>query len=154
MAKTESRYIRFYTAGSTAQELVPVLRPQEQTGNRPRRKRQPILYIDPVAILGMVTAVVLTVCLLIAFGRYKQAKAQYEYVYSYNCTLKQEYKDLKKTYAKSYDKEEVRMEAVLMGYVPSSQLKRVTIKAEKPAPIPEEPGVLERAWIYLTELFA
>ena len=154
MAKTESRYIQFYTAGSTAQELVPVLRPQDQTEDRPRRKRQPILYIDPVAILGMVTAVVLTVCLLVAFGQYKQAKEQYEYVYSYNCTLKQEYKDLQKTYAKSYNKEEVRMEAVLMGYVPSSQLKHVTIKAEKPAPIPEEPGALEQAWIYLTELFA
>jgi len=86
MAKTESRYIQFYTAGSTAQELVPVLRPNEKTENRPRRKRQPILYIDPVAILGMLTAVVLTVCLLIGYGRYKQAKEEYEYVYSYNCT--------------------------------------------------------------------
>ncbi len=154
MAKTQSRYIQFYTAGSTAQELVPVLRPQATPVNRPRRSRKPVLYIDPVAILGMVTAVVLTICLLIAFNQFKQAKAEYEYVHSYNCTLQQEHKDLQKTYAASYDKEDVRLEAVLMGYVPSSQVQHVTIKAEMPEPIPEEPGIFKQAWSYLTELFA
>lgn len=154
MAKTQSRYIQFYTAGSEARELVPVLRPEAAPATRRRRSRKPVLYIDPVAILGMITAVILTVCLLIAFGQYKQAKADYEYVHSYNCSLKQQHKDLQKTYADSYDKEEVRMEAILMGYVPSSQLEHVTIRAEKPEAFDEEPGVLERAWIYLTELFA
>ncbi len=154
MAKTESRYIQFYTAGSTAQELVPVLRPEATPANRPRRSRRPVLYIDPVAILGMITAVILTICLLIAFNQFKQAKAEYEYVYNYNLALKQEHKDLQETYAKSYNREEVRFEAVLMGYVPSSQVQHVSIKAETPEPIPEEPGVLEQVWDYLTELFA
>ena len=154
MATNQSRYIQFYTAGSEARDIAPALRTEAAPANRPKRSRRPVLYIDPVAILGMVTAVILTVCLLVAFDQCKQAKAEYEYAYSYNCALKQEYKDLQKTYADSYDKEEVRMEAVLMGYVPASQLKHVTIKAEKPAPVPDKPGALEQAWAFLTELFA
>lgn len=154
MAKTESRYIQFYTAGSAARDIAPALRTETTPANRPRRSRKPVLYIDPVAILGMVTAVVLTVCMLIAFNQLKQTKAEYESVYNYNCTLKQQHKDLQKEYAMSYNKEEVRMEAVLMGYVPSSQVQHVTIQAQKPATEPEQPGVIEQAWMYLTELFA
>lgn len=154
MVANQNRYIQFYTAGSTARDLAPALRTETSQVNRPRRSRKMVLYIDPVAILGMVTAVVLTICLLVAFNQCKQAKAEYEYVYNYNCTLQQEYKDLQKTYADSYDKEEVRLEAVLMGYVPVSQVRHVTIKAQEPAAVAEEPGTLERVWIYLTELFA
>lgn len=154
MAKTQSRYIQYYTAGSEARELVSALRPEASPTVRHRRSRKPVLYIDPVAILGMVTAVALTVCLLIAFGQYKQAKADYEYVHNYNFTLQQQHEDLQEIYADSYNKEDVRMEAVLMGYVPSSQVKHVTIRAEKPEAIAEEPGVLMQVWTYLTELFA
>lgn len=154
MAKTESRYIQFYTLGSEARELVPVLRPEVSPEKRPRKSRKPVLYIDPVAILGMVTALVLMVCVLVAFGQYKQAKADYEYVNNYNFTLKQQYEELQETYAGSYDKEEVRMEVILMGYVPSYMVQHVTIQPQKPAELPQQPGVLEQAWTYLTELFA
>ena len=155
MAKTESRYIQYYTAGSEARELVvPVLRAEAKPEKRSRKSRMPVLYIDPLAILGMVTALVLMVCVLVAFGQYKQAKADYEHVYNYNFTLKQQYEDLQETYAGSYNKEDVRMEVILMGYVPSSMVQHVTIRAEKPAELPAQPGVLEQAWMYLTELFA
>ena len=154
MARADGRYIQFYTAGSAAEDLASALRVEETPKSRPRRSRKPVLYIDPVAIFGMVTAVVLTLCVLIAFGQLNAAKAEYDYVHEYNCQLKQEHKDLETLYAASYDKEEVRLEAVLMGYVPSSQLKHVTIKAAEPAPVQEQPTALQQAWIYLTELFA
>ena len=154
MATAESRYIQFYTAGSAAADLAPALRIEAAPEQRTRRRRKPVLYIDPVAILGMVTAVVLTICVLIAFGQLNQAQADYDYVHEYNCQLQQEHKDLRELYASSYNKEDVRMEAVLMGYVPASQLPHVTIKAAVPAPVVEEPGVLQQAWIFLTELFA
>lgn len=154
MAKPDIQYIQFYTSGSAARELVPVLRPEAAAENHPRRSRKPVLYIDPVAILGMLTAVVLTICLLIGFNQFKQAKEDYEYVHGYNCQLQQQHKQLQKTYKESYNKEDVRLEAVLMGYVPSWQVQHVTIKAQEPEPIPEEPGILRQAWNYLTELFA
>ena len=154
MAQANSRYIQFYTAGSTAADLAPALRVESAPQKRTRRNRKPVLYIDPVAVFGMVTAVILTICVLIAFGQLNQAQADYNYVHEYNCQLQQEHKDLETLYANSYNKEEVRMEAVLMGYVPSSQLKHVTIKATEPAPVQEEPGALRQAWMYLTELFA
>ena len=91
MAKTDGRYIQFYTAGSAAADLAPALRVESAPVKRTSKSRKLVLYIDPIAILGMVTAVILTICVLVANAQLSQAKADYEYVYNYNCQLKQQH---------------------------------------------------------------
>ena len=154
MAKADIQYIQFYTAGSAARELVTPLYDQTAPSQRSRRNRKPILYIDPVAILGMVTALVLCVCLMIAFSNYKAARADYEQAYARNCTLRQEHTELVDKYHDSYDLEQVRLEVILMGYVPASQVPHITVQAQEPAAVAQQPGAFEQAWSYLTELFA
>ena len=50
------QYIQFYTAGSTAQKFD--FAPEKKTQPRPKTRKQSktLVYIDPVAILGVMTA--------------------------------------------------------------------------------------------------
>ena len=52
------QYVQFYTAGSVAQKFD--FAPEKKTQPRPKTRKQTrkLIYVDPVAILGVVTAVI------------------------------------------------------------------------------------------------
>ena len=55
------QYIRFYTDGSAARK-VEVAGPVRNSAlpQKPRKKKKIVLYVDPLAILGIFTAVILS----------------------------------------------------------------------------------------------
>lgn len=152
MAKPDIQYIRYYTAGSAAEKLAPAFREDAKPARR--RAKKPVLYIDPVAILGMMTALVLVVCMFVGLASLNQAKAEYTQADAYTRSLENKNEKLTRQYAEGYDLEELRLEAVLMGYVPASQVQHLTITVPEPVPQEQEPGFFEAAWIFLTELLA
>lgn len=154
MAKSEMRYIQYYTAGSAARQLAPLRTEEAKPAPRPRRRKRPVLYIDPVAIMGMVTAIILVVCMAIGFGACQQARQERMQMENYANSLEAENAQLAKTYAEGYDLDQIRLDAVLMGYVPESQVPHITIDSPAPVQQEEQPGFMESIWIYLTELFA
>lgn len=151
MAKPEIQYIRYYTAGSAAEKLAPAFREDASPAQLTRKKRKPILYIDPVAILGMVTAFILIVCMFVALSNFNQAQEEYAQAAVYASSLERENQRLTENYKKGYNLEEVRLEAVLMGYVPQSQVTHITIEPVEPVPQPQEPTLWETLW---TAIFA
>ncbi len=152
MAKPDIQYIRYYTAGSAAEKLAPAFR--EEVKPARRRAKKPVLYIDPVAILGMMTAVILVVCMFVGLSGLNKAQAEYARADAYTRQLENKNEALSKQYTQGYDLEELRLEAVLMGYVPASQVQHLTITVAEPVPQEQEPGFFEAIGIFLTELFA
>ena len=51
--KSDVRYIRYYTVGSAARELSPPVPQQPKPVVKPRKAKKIVLFIDPVAILGI-----------------------------------------------------------------------------------------------------
>ena len=154
MARPDIQYIQFYTAGSAAREIVQPLRKESTPGSRPKKAKARILYIDPVAIFGMVTALVLMVCLAVAVSNYNTAREDYAAAQEYNVAMQQKNADLQQRYTKSFDREQMRMEAVLRGYVPSSQVEHRTVNAVQPVSEPAQPSAWESFWDGFAELFA
>ena len=152
MAAPDIQYIRYYTAGSAAEKLAPAL--QTQTTPTRRKAKKPILYIDPVAILGMITALFLMVCMFVGMANLNQAQEEFAQADTLTRQLENQQEHLKTKYADGYDLEQIRMEAVLMGYVPQRQVQHLSISVPEPVPQQQEPGFFESAWIFLTELFA
>ena len=154
MAKAEIQYVQFYTTGSAAPDLVPSYRPEKEAAKRTKKSAMTVIYVDPVAILGVITSVILMICLLVGVHNYNKALENNAELRAENVALSQKTEDLQNQYKDSFDLEEIRMEAILADYVPGSQLKHVTVEIPQAQPEPEQPGKLQQFWNDVVELFA
>ena len=68
-AKVDVRYVSFYTAGSAAKKIVPVMPIKTIKLPRLRKIKPVVLRIDPVAFAGIAMSAILFV-LLIIFSRF------------------------------------------------------------------------------------
>lgn len=147
------QYVRYYTDGSAACK-VSVAEPI-QTMKLPKVKKQKriLVYVDPVAIAGIIVSVLMLVLMCVGVSQLKQARSHTAAMAAYVETLHAENTALQATYENSYDLEQVEKTALALGMVPMEQVKRITISAP-PAEAVEEPGTWERFYTFLTGLFA
>lgn len=131
-----SRYIQYYTPGSAAEKLMPALPEENRSAPKKAKRNVQILYLDPVMLLGVATAVCLMVCMFVGLGIYNQSCQEYAAMDNYVYKLERQNQELTENYKKGYDLEEIRLDAVLMGYVPESEVAHVTIHvpAQEQAP--------------------
>lgn len=145
-----SRYIQFYTPGSAAEKLRPALPEAPQAAPQRAKNKKRILYFDPAALLGAATAVVLMICMFVGLGAYNASCDEYMQMDRYVRSLEQQNKELTVQYKKGYDLEEIRLDAVLLGYVPESQVTHITLEVAPQEQAPE-PGFWE---VFLARIFA
>ena len=62
--KEEIRYIQFYTDGSAAKKIAPRW-PAATPKKKPAQKKKQILYVDPLALGGVIVAAVMLVLMII-----------------------------------------------------------------------------------------
>ena len=151
---TDNRRI-FYTDGSAARQLEPEL-PQKQPSRLPKRRKrkQSVLYYDPVALCSLVVTVVMLVLLVAGVVQLYQAGNEADQLEQHVIQLRQENELLRKEYESGYDLDAIREDALAMGMIPKEQAQTITIEMELPEPAPEEASVLEQVWTFLTSLFA
>lgn len=152
------QYIRFYTDGSAARK-VEVANPVRKTASarKTRKKKKIILYVDPLAIMGIFTAVVMLAVMLSSMVLLKNAKAETEAMEQYVAQLRQENAALQDEYEAGFDIHEVERTALALGMIPTEQAQHVTLEKEtSPIVQLEERQTDTWDWIYtlLTGLFA
>ena len=153
----EVRYINAYVSGSVAYQLERKPVKKNVVLPKQRKKKKVIVRVDPVAILGIFTAVVMLVMLLVGMVRLQNAREETAALGKYVYTLKEENLRLQEKYDASYDLEEIRELALAMGMVPVEQLD--TIQIEVP-PVAEEvtetekPTLWDNVCTFLAGLFA
>ena len=129
-SRNDVQYIRFYTSGSAARKIAPVVSatvslPQVQP--QKKVKRIPV-YIDPVAILGIVVAVCMLICMGTGLAKIKTARAQTQQIQQYVQQLSEEKAELTAEYTAGYDLQTVKQTALALGMIPRSQAQRVTLE--------------------------
>lgn len=127
--KTEIQYVnQFYVFGSEAPKTAA-------KAARPKRAKAPsahlapiqTIYIDPVALCGVVAAVVM-LCLLIAGAyRLRDTRVAYDQAKTQLVELKRENAQLSHTYHTSFDLEEIRTQAEAAGMVPKEDAAGFTV---------------------------
>ncbi len=121
------RYVRFYTYGSTAVQVVDPRRTASLPKYKTPRKRKPIPF-DPVAFAGNIVAVLLAVLMVVGLFQVAATNAQVRELETQLIGLEQQEQMLLDRYYGSFDLEEVRIAAESMGMIPAEEANHVRIQ--------------------------
>ena len=149
--RTQIQYIRFYTEGSAARKVAPVVTPFK-TARLPKINHQKkiVLRIDPVAVVGIVVAVSMMIMMAVGIFQYKAAQEQAQLMERYVETLNRDNESLQNTYD-SIDLTAIEQTALALGMVPQSQVQHVSLRVP---PVQEVEEPQETFWTFLAGLFA
>ena len=151
--KPHIQYVRYYTDGSAARQIVSVSSAEKTPLPRPRKIKRRNVYIDPVATLGIVVAVCMLVLMAAGIFQFRAAQQETLAMEQYVQRLETENQTLTDTYEARIDLAEVERSALALGMVPKEQAQQITIRLSAP-PAEEPMGVWERIGMFLTGLFA
>jgi len=151
--KPEIQYVgQFYVYGSEAKQVAPKRKPQFQLP-KPKSVKIEKIYVDPVALLGIVAAVVMLVAMVIGACQIHSSWQEYEKTVHELSVLQREHARLEHNYNVNIDLEKVAAEAQNMGLVPLDQIPSMSVRVTMPVPEPEMTVWDEFVW-FIQGLFA
>ena len=155
MAKDNSRYIQFYTAGSAAVKVEVQDENMWAPLPEPKPAKKINIRLDPMSVVGFTVAVCMLICMTIGIMQLNQSRREVTTLEQYVARLSAENYALEETYRKSYHLEEVRQQALEMGMVPMEEKASTRIFVTLPQiEVVETPTIWEQTATLLTSLFA
>ena len=148
------QYVQFYTAGSAARKIA--IEQPKKTERKPRvaKQKKIVVPIDPLALAGTVTALVLLVLMVVGVFQVQSAREKNAQMVQYVETLKSENAFLQSTYDNGYDLQQVENTALALGMVPAEQVERIPIRMDVPQEVQPETGFWSSLTAFLAGLFA
>lgn len=152
--QVDVRYIRLYTDGTAARKLETA-RPAAKTTLPKKAKKQKkiVIHIDPVAVLGIITAVVMLVIMTASMFMLQDAQNRATVMEQKANALREENQALLAEYEAGYDLEEVERTALALGMVPSNQVQHIHLDVQIPQ-TPKEATTWDQITAFLAGLFA
>ena len=153
--RMQAQYVQIYIDGSAAKQIQYVPQKQVETVKQPKPKAQKRIriYVDPVAIFGVVVAVCMMITLVVGMVHLHTARQEVQQMEEYVIYLNHQNRTIKNQYAESYSLEEVEKTALALGMIPADQVTLQTIYLPEPV-VEEEPTIWESVGTFLTGLFA
>ncbi len=149
------QYISFYMDGSAAKKMEQqLLHPAAAPKPKQRKVKRRVVTIDPVAVLGLVVAVVMLITMGSGIARYRQSLQTQQEMRQYILALQQENIQLQQTYEAGYDLEEIRQIAEAVGMVPAQEVEHISIPVTLPRQDQAEPSFWEKVSAFVAGLFA
>ena len=153
--KPKIQYVgQFYIHGSEACQLE--LQEKKKAKSKlplERLRKVEVVYLDPVAIFGIVTALVMLTVMILGVLQIRDDWEEYRVMSNYVSRLNSENAQLQADYRSQYDLEDIRVKAQALGMVPKSELEVRTVYVTIPQPEPEMTWLEEIQW-FLSGLFA
>ena len=152
--QTEVRYISYYMVGSAACQVEPFdYRKKEVKLPKQRKNKKIVLYLDPMAVLGIVVAFTMFVLMIAGAVRLSLLTDKAEQMGNYAASLQVQNEQLRDTYEAGFDLEEIRQLAEARGMVSVDQAQQVKVQVSVPQEV-QEPSAWENFLTFLTGLFA
>ena len=145
-------YIRMYTDGSAARQIEIAAPVPKAKLPRAKKQKKILLYIDPVAICGIMVSVLMLVIMTISAWNLCQLQQQTLALENYVTELRTENASLRGEYEANINLNRVERQALSMGLVPVEEVPHIRIQVPE-APV-EEAGFWDGMTTFLTGLFA
>ena len=149
--KPKIQYVgQFYIHGSEARQLELQEKKKQAKGRLPleRLRKAEAIYLDPVAILGIVAALVLLAAMTLGALQILEDWQEYRTMSSYVTWLSSENAIKTAEYRTKYDLEDIRMKAQALGMVPKEELEISHVYVTVPQPEPEMTWWEEIQWFF------
>ena len=154
--KPKIQYVgQFYIHGSEARQLELQEKKKRAKSKLPleRLRKVEVVYLDPVAIFGIVTALVMLTVMILGVLQIRDDWEEYRVMSDCVSRLNSENAQMQADYRSQYDLEDIRVKAQALGMVPKSELEVRTVYVTIPQPEPEMTWLEEIQW-FLSGLFA
>ena len=125
--KSEIQYIRYYTVGSAARELAPLAPQRTKTAPKVRKQKKIMVRIDPVAIVGIVTAIILVAVMAFGMLRLHAVQSEVAAMNDYILQLEMENGIMEQRYQEAYEPAQVEKTVVALGMVPVEQVEHINL---------------------------
>jgi len=154
--KMQVQYIRYYTDGSAARKLAPVVPQQQEEIPLPRQRRvkRKVLYVDPLPAVALLLAGCMLILMAVGFIQLMDAKAEIAAMEAYVEELTEKNASLSAQYQEGYDLERVRQTALALDMVPAEQVQSITIMLPAEPAQPEQVTLWQQIGTFLAGLFA
>ena len=154
--KPKIQYVgQFYVHGSEARKLQLEQEKRQAKTKLPLARLQKIekIYVDPVALGGIVVAIIMLAVMVTGALQLRDDWEEYETMSNYVSQLKRENAELTQTYRSGYDLEDIRTKALALGLVPKEELETRSVIVTVPQPEPVPNKIDQIKW-FLEGLFA
>ena len=154
--KPDIQYItQFYVHGSEARvlEFKPARKHNKTVLPKATPEQKLKLYVDPVAIFGIVVAVLLLVTMVIGVVQYLDVCKEHRIMTDYVVSLQNKNVQLQEQYQAGYDLADIETKALALGMIHRDQVEVVAINPVMPV-AEEEPTFWENLCWYFEGLFA
>lgn len=151
--RIDVQYIQFYTHGNAAPRVVPAAPVETMKLPQPQKRKVRRIYVDPVAILGIIVAVCMLVMMAAGVSRLQKEQRETVVLEQYVELLQQENEKLEMQYIAERDLQEVEKTALALGMIPKEQAKQISIQVQLPEP-PEQVSLWKQIGTFLTGFFA
>ena len=151
------QYVPFcYVDGSAARKVQrqPEKKATQATAPKQRRAKRKVIAVDPVAISGIVIAVVMLVMLLAGYAEYTAVQEQKLQMQDYLTSLQLENAQLQQTFDSNVDMEYVEEVAGALGMVPAADANQIQIEVQLPTQETTQLTLWESITTFLAGLFA
>lgn len=151
------QYVPFcYVDGNAARKVQrqPEKKATQATAPKQRRAKRKVIAVDPVAISGIVIAVVMLVMLLAGYAEYTAVQEQKLQMQDYLTSLQLENAQLQQTFDSNVDMEYVEEVAGALGMVPAADANQIQIEVQLPTQETTQLTLWESITTFLAGLFA
>ena len=151
--RPDVEYIRYYTDGSAARQLERKTQKKHRPLPKIKKQQKYTLYIQPVALTGILRSAVLLVMMAVGSVELYHAQQQEKAMENYVQTLKRENAIDRAEYEETLNIEEIEKAALALGMIPQEQAQQITISIPMPEAV-EETSFWEKTIVFLEGLFA
>lgn len=151
------QYVPFcYVDGSAARKVEhkPVKKATVTPAPKRRRAKRKVIAVDPVAIGGIVIAVVMLVMMLAGVARYTVIQEQNRLMQDHLTALQLENTKLQQDYESNIDLDYIQDMADALGMVPAQNAQQVQISVQLPQEEVTEMTLWQSIATFLAGLFA
>ncbi len=151
------QYVPFcYVDGSAARKVEhkPAKKATVTPAPKRRRAKRKVIAIDPVAIGGIVIAMVMLVMMLAGFAKYTVIQEQNRLMQDHLTALQLENTKLQQDYESNIDLDYIQDMADAMGMVPAQNAQQVQISVQLPQEDVTEMTLWQSIATFLAGLFA
>lgn len=153
--QADIQYVEYHVEGNTARKVERnTMKNSVAPAYTPRWTERKVIALEPVAVIGIVLAVVMLVAMMATLLQYRRCLQQTQQMGAYLQQLQQENEALSKTYRESYDPDEIMKIALEAGMVPAESVETVRIMVEEPRTEEPQMSFWQSLSTFLAGIFA